>query len=92
MGNTGRRRGRKPKGLGRLALRPQYNAQLMCDDMAARGWQPTDLASKAKVSPMTVSRFFTAEIQTPRTAKKLAAALGYDTPERYLVRHERRIA
>lgn len=54
-------------------------------DMAEKGWLPTDLARIAEVSDMTVSRFLSGERRTPRTAKKLATAMGF-TIRRYLVR------
>jgi transcriptional regulator with XRE-family HTH domain len=64
---------------------PTFNVPLMRDDMAARGWLPMDLARRARVSHMTVSRFLSGERQTPRSVKKLAKALGHDV-ERYLIR------
>jgi transcriptional regulator with XRE-family HTH domain len=69
------------------APRPQFNAVLLADDMAARGWLAIDLARRARVSHMTVSRFLRSERQTAKTAMKLAKALGYPT-DRYLVRSE----
>lgn len=63
---------------------PSFDVVLMRDDLARKGWLPVDLARKAKVSHMTVGRFFTGEHRTPRTAKKLAKALGHSI-DRYLV-------
>ncbi len=65
--------------------RPVFNASLMQDDMASRGWLQVDLAEAARVSAMTVSRFMRGDVQSARTAAKLASALGH-SPERYLVR------
>lgn len=62
-----------------------FNGQLMAEDMASRGWQRKDLARRGRTSAMTVGRFLSGEFQTPRTAKKLAKALGHDV-ERYLIR------
>lgn len=62
-----------------------YNVQRMAFDMAERGWVATDLARVAGVSDMTVSRFLRGERQSPRTAKRLAEALGYSI-RRYLRR------
>jgi plasmid maintenance system antidote protein VapI len=62
-----------------------YDVAKMRWDMAERGWNATDLARAAAVSNMTVSRFFSGERRTARTALKLANALG-KTPRRYLVR------
>jgi plasmid maintenance system antidote protein VapI len=62
-----------------------YNVALMRRDLAERGWMPTDLAKKAKVPDITVSRFLRGQYQTPRMAKRLARALGYKTPKRYVL-------
>ncbi len=62
-----------------------WNATLLRDDMKIRGWIPIDLARRAKVSHMTVGRFFSGERQTARTVKKLSKALGHDV-NRYLIR------
>jgi plasmid maintenance system antidote protein VapI len=64
--------------------RASYDASKLVHDMALKGWLPTDLARAANVSDMTVSRFLKGEFQTPRTADKLARALGY-SPRRYLL-------
>lgn len=53
-------------------------------DAALKGWLPTDIARASGVSDMTVSRFLRGARQNPRTAKKLAEALGYSV-RRYLV-------
>lgn len=63
----------------------RFDVAQMQADLDARGWQPTDLADRAGVAASTVSRFFSGEIQTARTAKKLAEALGYSL-RRYLLR------
>jgi transcriptional regulator with XRE-family HTH domain len=64
--------------------RPSYNVELMLHDMTLKGWLATDLADKADVSDMTVSRFLKGIHQTPPTAKKLARALGHSLG-RYVV-------
>ncbi len=56
----------------------------MVTDMALKGWIPTDLARKAGVSDMSVSRFLKGETQSERMAERLARALGYG-PRRYLL-------
>lgn len=63
---------------------PRYDIELMRDDLALKGWRPSDLARKAKVSDMAVSRFLRRESQNPRTAKQLAKALGFSV-RRYLI-------
>lgn len=71
--------------------KPQYDIDRLRDDMALRGWMPTDLARVAEVSDMTVSRFLRAEAQTAKTAKKLATALGYSV-RRYFIPSRQRVA
>lgn len=67
-----------------VATTLRFNAALLAEDVALRGWLPIDLARRADVSDMTVYRFLSGERQTARSAKKLAEALGY-TVRRYLV-------
>jgi ribosome-binding protein aMBF1 (putative translation factor) len=62
-----------------------YDVALMRKDMAERGMLPTDLAKKAKVADITVSRFLRGIQQNAKTAKRLARALGYKTPKRYVI-------
>lgn len=57
---------------------PAYDVDAMKADMYGKGWLAIDLARRAGVSHMTVARFFDGRHQTPRTAKKLAKALGHD--------------
>ena len=62
----------------------EFNVAQLQHDIAAKGWQPVDLADRADVARSTVSRFLSGESQTPRVAKKLAKALGYSI-RRYLI-------
>lgn len=62
----------------------RFDADRLRDDIAARGWQPADLADRAGVARSTVGRFLSGEFQTARTAKKLADTLGYSV-KRYLI-------
>ena len=62
----------------------RFDVDRMRDDIAAKGWQPADLADRAGVARSTVGRFLNGDFQTPRTAKKLAETLGYSI-RRYLV-------
>lgn len=71
--------------------RARYDVAKMVHDMAGKGWLPTDLARAANVSDMTVSRFLKGDIQTERTADRLARALGY-SPKRYLLSVETAVA
>ena len=70
-----------------MEMTGRFDVSKMRDDMAERGWLPTDLARAAGVSDMTVSRFLKAERGNPRTAEKLARALGRGI-RRYLIRSE----
>jgi len=62
----------------------RFNAQLMAEDLAMKGWTKAEFAERAGVTDMTVIRFLRGERQTAITAKKLAKALGY-TSRRYLL-------
>lgn len=72
----------------RAATPVRFDAQRMAEDMALRGWTKLDLANEAGVADMTVIRFLRGERQTPKTAKKLALALGYSV-RRYLITRRR---
>ena len=65
--------------------RARYDAQRIVDDAGAKGWMLSDLAREAGLSVKTVTLFVRNEIQTPKTAKKLARALGR-SPAAYLIR------
>jgi transcriptional regulator with XRE-family HTH domain len=67
-----------------MGTKPRFDVAKMRDDMTARGWLPTDLAKAAQVSDNTVARFLSGERRNPRTAEKLAAALGRSI-RRYLI-------
>lgn len=67
---------------------PTFDVAKVAEDMAERGWMPTDLARHSKVSNATVSRFLNRKIQTAKTARKIAGALKKPI-RRYLVRAER---
>jgi len=54
----------------------EYDLTLLRADCAAKGWDAKDLAARAGVSKMRVSRFFDGSFQTAKTAKALADALG----------------
>lgn len=69
----------------------RFDVSKMQQDIAAKGWQATDLADRAKVARSTVSRFLSGEFQTARMAKRLAEALGYSV-RRYIVPAEERVS
>jgi len=62
----------------------RFDGSQMERDCAAKGWSGSELARRAKVSQMTVSRVFRGGAVRPETAKRLATALGQDLA-RYLV-------
>lgn len=70
----------------------EFNTVRMREDIAARGWQPADLADRAGVARSTVGRFLNGEFQTARTAKKLAAALGYSVRRYLILSHREAVA
>jgi transcriptional regulator with XRE-family HTH domain len=61
-----------------------YDRDRMRRDMASLGWAGVDLARAADVSQPTVSAFLNGNRKSPRTAAKLAAALGYSV-RRYIL-------
>lgn len=63
---------------------PTYDTDRLLLDCALRSWNPSALAKAAKLSTSQVSRFLSGEVQTAKTAQKLAKALGYE-PKRYLL-------
>lgn len=67
---------------------PRYDVGRMAEDIAAKGWQPVDLARRAEVAASTVTRFMRGEHQTPRMAKRLSRALGR-AADYYLIREDR---
>lgn len=66
----------------------RYNVALILDDMAPKGWMPTDLARAAGLSDMTIGRFLKNEVQTARSAKKIAEALGRSVRRYYIPNQE----
>lgn len=63
--------------------RPCWNVALLTADMTLRGWNAQDFARRARIAPKTVNRFLDESVQTTKTAKKLARALGHPL-DRYL--------
>jgi plasmid maintenance system antidote protein VapI len=62
----------------------RFDSALMQRDAALLGWNGSELAKRAHVSQMTVSRFFRGGTIRPGTAAKLARAIGRRI-ERYVV-------
>lgn len=63
----------------------EYDVVLMQRDMAAKGWSSVDLAIRIRKNKSTVSRFFSGEVQTSRTAKAIAKGLGQQL-HRYILK------
>lgn len=74
-----------------MAMEFRFDGSKVAFDMAAKGWEVHDLAARAKVSTRTVYRFIGNEAQTTKTAKRIAAALGYSI-RRYLIGVEQAVA
>lgn len=69
--------------------RVAYDGKLMAEDVAEKGWEPRDLARRAKgISLRTVYRFLSGEVQTAHTAKELARVIEQPI-SRYLIRSRR---
>lgn len=64
--------------------RARYNTERVIEDMTLRGWNNSELARRARISDMTVTRFLRGESQTAKTAARIAKALGYSV-RRYFV-------
>lgn len=60
-------------------------------DMAAKGWEVADLARESKLSVRTVYRFLNGEVQTKKTARAIAEAMGFAV-RRYLKAVEQEVA
>lgn len=46
-------------------------------DRRALGWTHSDVAGEAGLSVPTITRFFRGEFKSPKTAKRIAHALGH---------------
>jgi transcriptional regulator with XRE-family HTH domain len=67
--------------------RVSFDVALIIDDMGRKGWMGTDLARETGLSNKTISLFLRNICQTPKTAKKIAFALGKPLT-RYLISSE----
>lgn len=57
--------------------RVTYRTDRIIEDMALRGWNNSMLARAAQLSASTVGLFLSGAFQTPKTADRMARALGY---------------
>lgn len=62
--------------------KPCWNVERITGDMALKGWNTSALARAAGISHKTVDRFLNGDVQTAKTAARIAVALGY-SPRRY---------
>jgi hypothetical protein len=71
----------------RTLPRVAYDGRLMAEDAAAKGLEPRDLVNtlRGHVSQRTIYRFLSNDVQSGRTAKLLAEAIGHDV-SRYVIR------
>lgn len=69
----------------------RFDVERLVEDTTLRGWMTNELARRAGVSDMTAYRFINGTSRTPKTAAKLAAALGYSV-RRYLITKRRKAA
>ena len=67
----------------RAAHTTPFNTARFRADMELRGWFQIDLARVAQLPQSTVSRFLGGAVRSPRTAKKLADALGQPVARYY---------
>lgn len=56
--------------------RAKFNADLVAEDLALRGWTASELAKRSGMSIPTVTLFLRGEVQTTKTAHRIAKALG----------------
>lgn len=70
-------------GSARVTPRFTYKGSLVAADAARKGWNQAMLAHESGLSAMTISRFLSDQMQTPKSAARIARALGYDV-QRYL--------
>lgn len=67
-----------------MGMTPRIDVHKLRDDIAARGWLPTDLARAAGLSNQTISRVLNGDRANPRTVDQIAKAMGYSV-RRYLI-------
>lgn len=67
-----------------MAIPLRFDGSKAAYDMAAKGWEIVDLARHSGLSVRTVYRFVNGQVQTARTARAIAKALGFAV-RRYLV-------
>lgn len=65
-------------------LRTRYQGNKVLADLGLRGWNCSDLARHTGLSYPTISRFVHGQVQTPKTAERIARALGYSVRRYYL--------
>ena len=58
-------------------VRPRIDRERLVEDMAAKGWLQRDLAAKAGLHVMTVSRLMRGHLASVKVLTKAAKALGH---------------
>lgn len=66
-----------------MAISIRFDGSKAAYDMTAKGWEIADLARHSRLSTRTVYRFISGEVQTSKTARAIAKALGFSV-RRYL--------
>lgn len=75
-----------------MAMGLRYDGQKVAFDMAAKTWEIADLAAATQLSTRTIYRFISNEVQTRKTAKAIAKALGYSVRRYMLALESREVA
>lgn len=74
-----------------MAIPVRFDGTKVAYDMTAKTWEIADLARNSGLSVRTVYRFINGEVQTRKTAKAIAAALGFSI-RRYMVEASQEVA
>lgn len=64
--------------------KPQWNVALLVRDATLKGWDTAEFARQSSLTYKTADRFLRGDVQTTKTAAKLATALEQSI-ERYLL-------
>lgn len=67
----------------------RFDTRRLREDMVLRGWNKVDLAKRAGVDDMTITRFLNRKHQTAKSAYKIADALGYPV-SRYIISNHKK--
>jgi transcriptional regulator with XRE-family HTH domain len=73
-------------------VQSKYLVARIRSEMDAAGLIQRDVCELGQISIPTMSRFMTGQVQSPRTAAKIAAALGHEHIPETWVRKQRKAA